>query len=119
MEGIYRLTRRWEVGGKYGVRIGELRADRDSGDWFESTTSFAALRGRFHMISAWDALLEFRWLDVDEANSTRAGWLAGVDRHFGDHLKLGIGYNFTDFSDDLTDLSYDHSGWFINALGKY
>jgi hypothetical protein len=26
------------------------------------------------------------------------------------HLKVGAGYNFTDFSDDLTDLSYDHQG---------
>ena len=26
-------------------------------------------------------------------------------------------YNFTDFSDDLTDLSYDHQGAFVNLIG--
>jgi hypothetical protein len=32
-------------------------------------------------------------------------------------LKLGAGYNFTDFSDDLTDLSYDQQGAFVNIIG--
>ena len=45
--------------------------------------------------------------------------LLAVYRHFGDHAKAGVGYNFTDFSDDLTDLSYDSHGWFINVIGKY
>jgi len=25
----------------------------------------------------------------------------------GDNVKLGVGYNFTDYSGDLSDLSYD------------
>jgi hypothetical protein len=29
-------------------------------------------------------------------------------------MKIGVGYNFTDFSDDLTDLSYNHHGFFLN-----
>ncbi|MDO9225556.1 MAG: hypothetical protein Q8M09_08550 [Pseudomonadota bacterium] len=33
-------------------------------------------------------------------------------------FKLGAGYNFTDFSDDLTDVSYRSHGWFINLIGK-
>jgi hypothetical protein len=31
---------------------------------------------------------------------------------------VGVGYNFTDFSDDLTNLDYQNSGWFINTVGK-
>ena len=38
-------------------------------------------------------------------------------RYVGKHLKVGAGYNFTDFSDDLTDLSYDHQGAFLNVIG--
>jgi hypothetical protein len=31
-----------------------------------------------------------------------------------------MGYNFTDFSDDLTERSdYQAGGWFINVIGKY
>ncbi|MDH3588162.1 MAG: OmpA family protein, partial [Gammaproteobacteria bacterium] len=119
LEGIYRLNPRWELGGKLAQRSGELRVDRDFGRWFESTTNFLALRGRYHLIRRWDAMLEYRTLDVDEAGSTRDGWLVSLDRHMNDHFRLGVGYNFTDFSDDLTNLDYDHDGWFINAIGKY
>jgi hypothetical protein len=35
----------------------------------------------------------------------------------GKHFKIGLGYNFTDFSEDLTDLSYDDHGVFLNLLG--
>ena len=39
-------------------------------------------------------------------------------KYFGDNLKIGLGYNFTDFSDDLTDLNYDHRGVFLNLTGS-
>jgi hypothetical protein len=32
-------------------------------------------------------------------------------------VKLGVGYNFTDFSDDLTDLNFDDRGAFLNVTG--
>ena len=61
-------------------------------------------------------------LDMPDLNESRAGALAAVSRYFGDHVKVGLrvglGYNFTDFSDDLTDLSYDHQGVFLNVTGS-
>jgi predicted porin len=66
----------------------------------------AVVRGRYHLSKRRDGLLEYRWLDVDEADDNRQGVLLGIDRHINDHLKIGVGYNFTDFSDDLTDLDY-------------
>ena len=48
----------------------------------------------------------------------RSGALVAVYRYLGKHFKVGAGYNFTDFSDDLTDLSYDHQGVFINLIGS-
>ncbi|NNF61145.1 MAG: hypothetical protein HKN06_07430 [Gammaproteobacteria bacterium] len=119
VEALYQLTRRWELGGKIAQRRGELRFDRNSGNWFESTARLFALRGRYHLIKRWDGVLEYRLLDVAEDDSMRSGFLVELDRHFGEHFKLGIGYNFTDFSDDLTDLSYEYQGWFLNLTGKY
>jgi len=58
-------------------------------------------------------------LELPQAGDRRSGALVGLYRQLGDHLKLGVGYNFTDFSDDLTDLSYDSQGVFINAVGKF
>ena len=50
--------------------------------------------------------LEGRLLDMPDLNEQRSGALVAVYRHFGKHVKVGAGYNFTDFSEDLTDLSF-------------
>ena len=119
VEGIYRATPRWKFGGKLARRQSDLRVGRSEGEFFESTANFAALRARYHLISSWDGLLEYRFLDITEDDSLRSGVLVGIDRHFGNNFKLGVGYNFTDFSDDLTILDFDQQGFFINAVGKY
>ena len=59
-----------------------------------------------------------RTLDLPDVDQTRSGALVAVYRYLGEHFKVGAGYNFTDFSDDLTDLSYDNQGFFINLIGS-
>ena len=51
--------------------------------------------------------------------STRQGFLVSIDRELGRNFKVGAGYNFTDFSDDLTNLDYEFRGIFLNVVGKY
>ena len=107
------------LGAKVGYRRGEARLNKDAGEWFDSEAILTVLRGDLHVIKAWDAYLEWRSLEVKAARDRRDGWLIGIHRHVGDHLRIGVGFNFTDFSDDLTDLDYDHRGWFINLTGKF
>ncbi|MDH3985921.1 MAG: OmpA family protein [Gammaproteobacteria bacterium] len=118
LEGIYDLNQRWELGSKLAWKRGEEREGRDEGRWFRTEKRLVVVRGRYHLTRHWDGLLEYRWLDVDEADDNRQGALLGIDRHINDHLKIGLGYNFTDFSDDLTDLDYQNNGWFLNFVGK-
>ncbi len=119
VDATYDLTPRWSLGGKYAVRVGELRAGRGDGDWFKSTAQLGVLRLDWHVVRHWDALIEGRILDVDEAEDRRVGFLAAIYRHFGENVKAGVGYNFTDFSDNLTDLDYDNNGVFFNVIGKW
>lgn len=119
LEGIYRLNKHWELAGKVAHREGEARLARAVGPWFETTANFAAVQTRYNLLAKWDALAEYRWLRVVENDSARAGWLVGVDRHLGDNFRLGVGYNFTSFSDNLTVLDYDQKGWFLNVTGTY
>ena len=56
-------------------------------------------------------------LELPDVDQRRSGALVTVSRAVGEHVKVGVGYNFTDFSDDLTDLSYDHQGFFLNLVG--
>jgi outer membrane protein OmpA-like peptidoglycan-associated protein len=113
-------VRPWvSVGAKYGLRVGQVTGSRTSNDWFDSHASLVVLRTDWHWVREWDAVTEVRRLAVREARDARKGALVGLYRHVGEHAKLGIGYNFTDFSDDLTDMSYRSRGWFINALGTF
>lgn len=118
-EATYRMSHAWSAGAKAARRVGEVRLTRNQGPWFESTANFGAVRLRWHRIRRWDAMAEYRWLQVEEADSERGGFLVALNRHVADNFKIGVGYNFTNFSDDLTNLDYDHQGWFLNVLGKY
>ena len=114
----YDITRRWTIGGKYAYRRGEVSLDRVNPDYFESDAHLFIIRGEYHVVRYWDFLVEARLLQLPDAEDERSGFLVALYRHFGNHLKLGVGYNFTDFSDDLTDLDYDSQGVFVNIIGK-
>lgn len=117
-DGIYKHDRQWEFAAKLAVREGSARAGRGTGAWFDSGTRFAALQARYTLPRQWHGLAEYRWLDAKEGG-TRQGWLAGIDRDITKNLRLGVGYNFTDFSDDLTRLGYRYRGWYVNLVGSY
>ncbi|QKT04625.1 OmpA family protein [Ectothiorhodospiraceae bacterium 2226] len=116
---LYDLTARWTVGGKYAYRLGQVSQDRENPEFFDSNAHLYILRVDWHFIRQWDALAEWRILDLPDAGDRRSGALLGIYRHLGRHVKLGAGYNFTDFSDDLTNLSYDSQGVFVNIVGKF
>ena len=119
IEGIYDLNQKWELGAKLAYKMGDTRLTRGNGPWFETGAHLAVARARYHMLKKWDALFEYRWLETEERDDDKQGALLGVYRHVGDHLKVGAGYNFTDFNDDLTDNDYDSNGWFFDITGKY
>ena len=119
VDAQYRLTNWLTLGAKYGLRHGEVSVTRVADDFVNSTAQLGILRADIHIVKKWDALIEGRILDVEEADDRRAGVLAAIYRHVGENTKLGIGYNFTDFSSDLTDLSFDDSGVFVNLVAKF
>ncbi len=117
VDAMYDLTSHWTVGGKYAYRLGQVSMDRVNPEYFDSRAQLYVVRADWHLLQRWDALVEGRRLDLLDAHDRRNGVLLGLYRHLGDHVKVGAGYNFSDFSDDLTDLSYRHQGLFINIVG--
>jgi flagellar motor protein MotB len=120
VDTTYDLVPWLSVGAKYGLRMGSLTASKDgSTGWFSSQADLMVLRLDLHLVKEWDALVEMRRLRVKEADDARSGFLVGVYRHVTENVKIGVGYNFTDFSDDLTDMSYRSHGFFLNALATF
>jgi len=138
LEGVYSPNARWEFAAKLARREGEVRFGRQdlaedfapdsplqrtyqrgAGPWFDSSATFSAVQARMRLAdSRWSGLAEYRRLDAAEGG-LREGWLIGADREVGRNLRLGVGYNFTDFSDNLTRQGYEYEGWFLNVVGRY
>jgi hypothetical protein len=114
----YDLSSTWTVGGKYAYRLGEVSLDRVNRDFFDNSAQLVIVRTDWRFREGWESMLEARTLDLPDVDQRRAGALVAVYRYLGEHFKVGAGYNFTDFSDDLTDLSYDHEGVFLNVIGS-
>jgi outer membrane protein OmpA-like peptidoglycan-associated protein len=118
IDTIYDLLPWLSIGAKYGLRVGELRQNKASGDWFSSRADLLVLRTDWHFVKEWDAVVEARNLRAQEAQDAKSGFLVAVYRHLVEGVKVGVGYNFTRYSDDLTDLSYRSRGWFLNVIGS-
>ena len=81
----------------------------------------AVHRFNFHITRKWDIAAEYRALwQFDAAQTLKHGPLFEVDRELYDYVRLGLGYNFTDFDDDLRKSSnFRTHGPFVRLTGKF
>ena len=119
VETSYQLDHKWEIGSKIAHKKGEIRSDRNTGEWFENDATLVAVRARYHLTKKWDAMAQYHWMNSDSSGDSQQGAMLSIDRHIGKNLKIGIGYNFTNFNDDLSDNDGSAKGWFVNLVGKY
>lgn len=113
----YDITRHLSIGGKYAYRLGQVSLDRENPEFFDNNAQLYIARADWRFGKEWDVLVEARMLKIPDLEESRSGYLAAIYRNVGKHVKVGAGYNFTEFSDDLTDLSFDHQGAFVNVVG--
>ena len=113
----YDLTANWSIGSKYAYRLGQASLDRVQRNFFDNAAQLEVLRLDWRFLKEWESLAEVRTLNLPEGNQRRSGVLTAIYHHLGKDLKVGVGYNFTNFSDDLTDLKYNHRGVFLNLVG--
>ncbi len=114
----YDVVPQLTVGAKYGFRIGETRERVAGADWERSEAHLGIVRADLHIVHEWDALLEGRMMWSPTTDQTDFGLLVALYKQMGDNFKVGVGYNFGRFSDDLRDLSFDDQGVFLNLVGK-
>ena len=113
----YEVDEDWSVGVKYAYRLGQVSLERESPEFFDNDASLYVARLDRRIGERYEASVELRLLELSDLDESRSGAMVSLYRRVGDHLKVGVGYNFTDFSDDLTDLGYDHQGVFLNLVG--
>jgi uncharacterized repeat protein (TIGR01451 family) len=113
------LHRRLSLTEKYALRDRVL--DQAALADLESRMKLWINRFNYHLSDTWDAALEYRTLVQELSGDSAAdGFLLEVNRLFFQHLRLGVGYNFTDFTDnELSANDYSAKGFFFRIQGKY
>ncbi|NJM82337.1 MAG: hypothetical protein HC844_07450 [Tabrizicola sp.] len=118
VDAIYEIDESWEVGGKLAYRLGETAA-RTSDDFTSNDAGLVALRATYAIEQQWEISGEARVLVLNDQDTRDYGTLLTVYRNFGDNAKIGLGYNFGSFSDDLRDTTLDDEGLFLNLQAKF
>jgi len=119
VEGIYDINTLWSVGAKFAHRDGEERIVRGDGPFTGNDASLAGLRLHYRVPFGLELLGSWRWLSSDATDGVTQGALVTVGAAVDDHLNLSLGYNFTDFDDNLANDSFDVGGWFFNLVGRF
>ena len=119
VDATYDLTPKFSVGAKYGMRIGQVLDRSPGSSWTDSQVHLGILRADLHIVNEWDAMLEARMLWSPTSQSSDFALVAAIYKQMGENFKLGVGYNFGEFSDDLADITHDNHGVFVNLIGKF
>ena len=115
-EWTYDLTRRISWVDKTAYRItteGFVGRPR-----FTGHTWLSLHRLNFHVRRNIDLSQEYRLLVQQETHTQRQGWLSEIAWLPTPHFRLGLGFNFTDFTDsDYAPDNYSIHGWFLRFQG--
>ena len=113
----YQLSQRIEWVGKQALRWSESNNDPTVPD---SRTSLTIQRLNWRLPKDFLLGAEYRLMLQDLANDRRNGLAAEIMWEGLDPLRLGIGYNFSDVSDnEYADYDFSSRGMFIRLQGKF
>jgi hypothetical protein len=116
-EAVYDLSKKWQIAEKLAYKMGE-----ETVPGFDSTktqTWLMAHRLNYNVNRNWQIGAEYRLLTQKEAKDSKQGALFEISRKIGEFIQAGLGYNFTNFNDDLAHLDYTSYGPFIRFTGKF
>ena len=74
----------------------------------------------YHLTDTWDAGIEYRLLESSLATNRGHGALVELNYILKKRIRIGVGYNFTSFSDDeFARLDEAFGGPFFRVMANY
>lgn len=119
VDAVYSVNKKLDIGGKVAYKKAEMKAANDEDEWFSAETTLYAVNASYNFYKNWRVSGEYHWLISDENSEVKSGALAGIDYDVHENLRVGVGYNFTDFSDDLRYDDYRAKGVYISITGRF
>jgi len=122
---IFTLPMRLSISAKFAYKYTQADSELIA-DQVLSTSVHAflgLLRLGYRVAGNWELAAEYRVLRLEKADAageTRHGALFELGYHVNKRVLLGVGYNFSHFSDDeLSDLDRDTHGVFLRVTGRF
>jgi hypothetical protein len=102
------------------VAFRNIRLDVEGMPSVENNMTLLINRLNYHLARQWDVGVEYRFLRQSLTRDWRHGFLVEANYIVADHVRLGLGYNFTKFAEDeLGDFDRDASGVFFRVTAQY
>jgi uncharacterized repeat protein (TIGR01451 family) len=115
-EAVYDLTDKWQIVEKLAFK--QAKEKVTGFDFTKTQTWLWINRVNYNFSRKWQVGAEYRILGQRQAKDMKQGALIEVSRYIGKNIQIGVGYNFTDFNDDLTYLDYTSHGPFIRLSAR-
>lgn len=96
-----------------------LRQRQNDSSTLQSDAWLAFANARMHLVHDWDNLVAARAVGTVQAEGLDLGVLAAVYRQLGNNFEIGVGLKFGQISGDLTALTDDSQGAFINLIASF
>ncbi|MFK4785496.1 hypothetical protein [Fusobacterium sp. MFO224] len=119
IDAVYSFTKKLDAGIKVAYKKSEMKAANDEDEWYDAETSLYAINASYNFYGDYRVSGEYHWLVSDNGSEVKEGVILGLDYDVDENLRVGLGYNFTKFSDDLRYDDYRAEGVFINIVGKF
>ena len=119
IDKLYDLVPKLSLGAKYAFRKSQVAARSQPQKFTPSSAHLAIIRADWHVIQAGNITAECRKLRGVNAKTTEIDSLMAVYPHLGNTLKLGVGFQNGNVSDDITDITHVGQGIFRNIVAKF
>ncbi|OEF30233.1 hypothetical protein A1QC_00040 [Vibrio rumoiensis 1S-45] len=120
-EAIYAWNAHIDIGAKFAYKHKHENYERESGSDFlvKNKIYLTGLSASYKVMKDWDVTGEYHWKVDSYYDQVEQGTVLSLNKHLGDNFKIGVGYNFSKFTDDLVyEDDYDAKGFFVNVIGK-
>ncbi|MFQ5935414.1 MAG: hypothetical protein ACE5LB_03290, partial [Acidiferrobacterales bacterium] len=114
----YQINRKLEWVGKLAFKLTEEATPGFA--TVDSDTTLAIQRFNYNFYRNFELGGEYRIRSQSTADDQAQGWLFEFMWRPIEHMRIGVGYNFTDFSDnEFSDNDFSVKGWFFRLQGTY
>ncbi|MFT4552766.1 MAG: hypothetical protein ACI9S8_001393 [Chlamydiales bacterium] len=119
LEKPYNLAEELNLNFQLSLRANKTNSNFFNSVWNPHLSPISLSKNWYLPIQNWDSIARFYEMEIAQAEESQNSLLLGFFQKVEKRSKIGLGFHYTDLSDDVTDLELNSSGLFINYIVEY